>query len=101
MASNQFAVNPEGVKALKDLSSSINEGKDTIKQETEHMSQVADQYAGTLGPHRSELSSALDGIKGAFWGCVEPVNEISEKLNRLAERYQGIIDKNPFGSMGN
>ena len=98
---NIFAVNDEGVRALNDLASSINEGKDTIKQETGRMEQVADQYAETLGPHHSELRGVLTAIRGALVDCIQPVEEISEKLTRLAGRYQAIIDKNPFGGLGN
>ena len=65
------------------------------------MRQVADDYSDTLGPHQSELSSALDGIAGAIKRCIEPANNIASMLQEVAEGYQEVIDANPFSSMTN
>ena len=93
--------NSEGVKALQDYSKKITDAVDKIISESDKMTGITDQYSGKIGPHASQIKSALDTIKGAVLRGVEPANTISEKLDEVAEAYQEIIDENYYGGVGN
>ena len=97
----KYACSEEGVEQLKAAATKILEGAETIKNETNTMRAVADEYSNTLGPHRSQLSSALDGIAGAVSRCLEPANNVAEKLQSVATKYEGVIANSPFGTGGN
>ena len=97
----RYACSNDGVEELKKTAESVREAAEEIRNETNTMRSVADQYGDTLGPHKSELSSALDGIAGAMARCIEPTNAVAEKLMSVAKKYEGIISRNPFGSAGN
>ncbi len=97
----KYACSDEGVAALKDCAARILDGAEGLKAETSAMRSVGDEYSDTLGPHLSELNSALDGIQGALARCIEPANNIADLLNEVAEGYQDVIDTNPFGTGGN
>ena len=97
----KYACSEEGVDQLKTAATKILEGAETIKNETSTMRAVADEYTNVLGPHRAQLSSALDGIAGAVARCLEPAHNVADKLNTVATRYEGVISNNPFGAGGN
>ncbi len=96
-----IAVNPEGVKALKDYSARIAEGVESIKSETDKMASITDQYSGKIGPHADQIKNALETIKGAVLQGTVPALEISEKLNQVADAYQQVIDTSYYGGLGN
>ena len=96
-----FQVNTESVQALKEYAQKINEGVDDIKTETDRMASITDQYQGKIGPHASDIKSALDTIKGAVLRGTVPANEIADKLEDLAAGYQDVIDSNYYGNSGN
>lgn len=96
-----FSVNPESVQALKNYATKIEEGAEQIKNETDTMSNITDQYSGKIGPHADQIKSALDTIKGAVLQGMVPAHEISEKLNDVADAYQEVIDQNYYGGTGN
>ena len=97
----KYACSDEGVQALNDCASRISEGGELIRSETNTMRSVADEYAGTIGPHQEQLKAALDEIAGAVNQCIEPANNIAEMLQEVADGYQEVIDSNPFGAGGN
>ena len=97
----KYAVSEEGVQALKLVALKVIEGTEEIKEETVRMTQIADQYRDTLGPHRDELENVLMEIKGAFWNGVMPAHDIADRLNEVAEGYQDVIGTNRFRSSGN
>ena len=97
----RYACSNEGVDELKKAAAGIREAAEDIKNKTNTMRSVADQYSDTLGPHKTELSSALDGIAGAMARCIEPTHAVAEKLLSVAQKYDAVISRNPFGSAGN
>ena len=96
-----YSVNPESVNALKAYATKITEAVTEIKNETSQMASVADDNAQRIGPHASDIKSALDTIKTAVFASIEPANEISEKLNEVADGYQEVIDATYYGGSGN
>lgn len=95
-----IAVNSESVRSLREYSNKINESVEEIKNSTNTMENVTDQYSGRLGPHADQIKQALLEIKSAVWQGVVPANEISEKLVDVADAYQEIIDTNYYGGSG-
>ncbi|MCR4588334.1 MAG: WXG100 family type VII secretion target [Lachnospiraceae bacterium] len=97
----KYACSPEGVLALNNAASRIIASSEELSAETSTMRSVADEYGDTLGPHKTELNSALDGIAGALARCIEPANNVSEMLREVADGYEEVIGQNPYGSLGN
>lgn len=97
----KYAVNPEGVQALRTLSREIVDGAATIKSAADTLSTAADEHDGKLGPHQSSITSILEEIRAAEAAAAEPVESVSEKLNDVAEGYQDAIDNDPYSSVGN
>ncbi len=98
---SRFACSDEGVQEINGCASSIEEGVNTIKSETDTMRQVADEYTNTLGPHHSELVEALEAVGEAVKHCAEPAEGVVEKLEELADSYQDVIDTQRFKQLGN
>ena len=97
----KYACSPDGVQALNDCASRVIEGGETIRDDTNAIRSIADEYPDAIGPHQAELTSALDGIAGAVNKCIEPANHVADILREVAEGYQEVIDENPYGSLGN
>lgn len=95
----RYAVNEEGVQALKNLSNEVLESTESIKSAAQALKGAADDNASALGPHQASISNVLEEIQTAEQAAAEPVQEVSDKLNEVAEKYQGIIDDDPFSGM--
>ncbi|WP_024866377.1 hypothetical protein [Butyrivibrio sp. FCS014] len=98
---SKYACSPEGVEQLKAAAGKIKQGADEIKTQTTTMRSIASGYSDTLGPHRTELEEALDEIAGAVAQCIEPAENVCQKLNSVAQKYEGIIGKKRFQRQGN
>lgn len=97
----KYACSDEGVEELNKAAASVLEGAENISNETTTMRTVADEYGTTLGPHKTQLSSALDAIAGAVVRCIEPANNVAEALRGVAKDYEEVIADDPFSSAGN
>lgn len=97
----KYACSPEGVEQLKGAAAKIKQGADDIKTQTTTMRSIASGYSDTLGPHRADLEQALDEIAGAVAQCIEPAENVCQKLNTVAQDYEGIIGKKRFQRSGN
>lgn len=97
----KYAVNPEGVQALRTLSRQIVEGAETINSAADALSTAADEHSDALGPHQSSIAGILEEIRAAEAAAAEPVESVSEKLNDVAEGYQEVIDNDRYSGVGN
>lgn len=95
----KYAVNDEGVRALKEMSQKIIECAESIKNSADELSSVADENSAVLGPHQESISSILQEIREAEQISAEPIAVISETLKNISEKYQAIIDDDPFAVM--
>ena len=96
---SKYAVNEEGVKALKSKATAITDCAGNIKSAADALRGAADSNSSALGPHQESISSILEEIQAAEHASAEPVEAVSQKLNKVAEKYQAIIDDDPFSQM--
>ncbi len=96
-----YSVNPESVKALQSYSAKITEAVAEIKNATTQMAGIVSENSQRIGPHADKIKAALESIKGAVLESVEPADEISEKLNDIADGYQEVIDATYYSRSGN
>lgn len=98
----KYAVNEEGVSALRTAASEITEAVDQLKNLTSGIQNTADENPDGLGPHKASLVSALENIKEQLNRASEPADSVAETLEEVAEGYQEIIDNDRFaGAAGN
>ncbi|MCR5157209.1 MAG: hypothetical protein K6C96_11070 [Butyrivibrio sp.] len=97
----KYACSDEGVEQLKAAAGKIKQGADDIRTQTTTMRSIADGYGDTLGPHKADLEAALDDIAGAVAKCIEPADNVCQKLLGVAQKYEGIIGKKRFQRQGN
>jgi len=95
---SKYAVNEEGVQALKSMASDIVDAVEQLLNIANSIESVADEYVDTLGPHHASLVSAITQIKEAQKQAVQPAAELSESLNDVADAYQDIIDNDKVSS---
>ncbi len=94
-----YAVNNEGVTALKTMSSAIFSSKDLLNTLSMAVAAQADEHADALGPHISSLNDALDDLGTIVKEASSPIDEISNLLNEIADEYQEIINNNRFSGI--
>ena len=95
-----IACSPEGVEELRKTASRIIQDVEDIKTETTTMKGVAEEHSGKMGPHEDALNSALEDIASAVDQSTSPAAEVSNKLNRVATRYEGVIAKKRYQTKG-
>lgn len=93
----KYAVNEEGVAAMRDAAALIVEIIDDFKAATDNVKSASDDYSDTLGPHVNELNEALDSISNSIMKSAEPTNNIAQTLRSVAEAYEEIISESLFG----
>ena len=97
----KYAVNEEGVMALKTMSAAIFSSAEQIRGLTGALKTCADEHQDTLGPHKSSIDEVIEEINSVTNQATDPINNIAETLNDIADSYQGIIGNDGIrGSSG-
>ena len=89
---SKYAVNEEGLQALKSMSVKLVEAVGEIYNLVDSLENQSEEFNDTLGPHKYSLISAITNIKKAQHDSVQYVLGLSGSLNDIAEAYQDIID---------
>lgn len=92
----KYAVSNEGVQELNKMAGSVSEAIQQLDALNQKMVGVAEEYSGTIGPHQSELTDALQEIANSVKQASEPANNVSTVLTSVAQKYEAIIAKQPF-----
>lgn len=97
----KYKCDEEGVQALNKLSQTVLDEVDEIKSSTDAMTDTAEEYRDTLGPHQKSLLEALEAIKEAINDGTEPATAVAEAASDVARGYEEIISDDPFSGLGN
>lgn len=92
----KHACNSEGVKILNGMSTSLKNALEEIANANTAVRKVADENRNSLGPHVESFNNALSDIEAALKAASVPANEVANKLKSVADKYQDIIDDDPF-----
>lgn len=93
-----FQPNPEGIEALRNLSSGLEENLDRIKSAADSLRSSVDGQAG-LGPHTDSISDIIDSINTAILHAQDPVHDLCSRVNEVADAYQDVVDNDPFSGI--
>lgn len=96
----KYAVNEEGIQAMKTMASAITEAIEEVQTLTTNVQSAADEHNDTLGPHKASLDSAIEDINESLKQASEPANSAAEKLTEVAEAYQEIIGNDRIKGLG-
>lgn len=95
-----YAVNEEGVSALRKVAGSTEEAiGNIIEAETKLQSHMS-EYEDVLGPHYASLVSALESLLLELKAAIEPVRTIGEKLREVSDAYEEIIGNDRLNTDG-
>ena len=94
---SKYAVNNEGIEAMRKVASSVIEAVEQIGLCTSSLRSTAAEYQETLGPHARSLSASLNEISEEVKLVSQPVQIVSEMLNDVADGYEDVIGKDKFG----
>ena len=94
----KYAVNEEGVQALKGVTQKLEESVILISNAASSLGSVAEEHLNALGPHHATIVQVLEDIRKIAEAASEPIENISELLNDVAEAYQEVIDNDRFNS---
>ena len=93
----RYYCNEEGVRLLRKMSSIIKTAIDDINNSTDSVRGVANDNSDALGPHVNSLQEALDDIKTSVQRSTSPASDVATRLSNVADKYQSVIDDDPFG----
>jgi len=97
----KYAVNEEGIRALRDAAQKLEDSIERITLAASSLDSAAEENDDTLGPHQATILRILENIREIEEAAAEPVESISEVLNDVAEAYQDVIDIDRFRVGGN
>lgn len=101
MKGNIYAVNQEGIMALKTMSAAIISSCESIEQDAASLLRAAQDRENTLGPHYKDIEEVVKTIQSAVNDAKEPATGISQRLNKVAEGYANIIANSKIKNAGN
>lgn len=95
----KYAVNEQGVAALKRMATVLSNVGEHICDAIGIVKDVADEHDGMLGPHKSSLDDVIENIQITLQKSTTSMEAMSELLEEIAEGYQEIIDDNAFAGL--
>ena len=88
-----FALNTEGIAAIKSLVTTLTEGSGNITNEAHALQRALDANRSNLSSqHSNDIENLVGGMQSLIYQANTPISELSGKLTNLASRYQEIID---------
>ncbi len=96
----QYAVNEQGVQALRNLSKELTDAVEQIETLTNNLASTADEYNDTLGPHKASLDEVLEEIREAEKSATDPAKSVAETLDEIADDYEEIIENDGIKNSG-
>lgn len=97
----KYAVNEEGIAALRTVGKKALEAISSIYNGSIAVISLSEDQGDLLGPHKGSLLSAVKEILTALKVAAEPVNDIADTLNDVAEAYEEILSNDVIGASGN
>lgn len=97
MAGIQLMANEQGVAIMNSLADAVDEGSDSIVEQTDRLLEDVEQYRA-LGPHKNSIKSIIVRIQEETKNSSAPARVVAEKLRQKAREYQEWIDDDLFGS---
>jgi len=94
----EYAVNDDGVAALKQLSSRLLDNTANIENATNALEAALGQNTIGLGPHASSIKKVVDDVNTEQKEACKPILELSDKALGLANEYQEFIDTDRFAN---
>ena len=95
-----YAVNEEGVVALKALAGRLQESIASISRASDALESAMEANRQGLGPHAASVASLIADTRQAHQDACSPILELSGKVGDLANDYQEFIDMNRFAGGG-
>ena len=92
----KYAVNSEGVEAMKSTATSVSSSLEEIEGLTGRLRSSASEHSDSIGPHQASLEEALEQIDQSVRTASEPANGVAERLNEIALAYEEIISNDLF-----
>lgn len=83
---------------LRDEIDEIDNCVSIIRAETDSLSDCVNDYSDTLGPHKSSLNSSLGEIQAAIKLLTDSAQEIGTILADVADKYNAIMNDDPFAN---
>jgi methyl-accepting chemotaxis protein len=98
----KFAINEEGVAALKQLSADLTENIEKIVKATSGLENTCESCRSDLGPHVESLSEVIEEVREISSRAADPIESLSEKALEYAQDFEEIIANDRFkGISGN
>ena len=85
----KYAVSDEGVQALHGMAQAITSAKEEISSHAQQLKAAGDGQ--DLGPHADSIVAAAEAIEDAINGAADPIEEIAEILDDVADGYEEVI----------
>lgn len=100
MAGIILKADEEGIAILNGMTDGIDEGADSIVEQTDALLDNVTQYPA-LGPHIESIKRLVTLIQSETKSASTPARVVAEKLRKKAKDYQDWIDDDLFGDSGN
>lgn len=90
----KYAVSEEGVSTLRKLSQAILIAKDAIRMDAKQLKTAGEGQ--DLGPHANTIIATAELIEDAINVAADPIEEIAEILDDVADGYEEVIGNDRF-----
>jgi hypothetical protein len=97
----EYAVNDEGITALRALSACLEDNAKSIGNATVVLEDALTSNMHGLGAHSLSISKLINEVKYAHQDACSPIIDLSEKASILADEYQAFIDSDRFVGINN
>lgn len=100
MAGIILKADEDGIAILNSIADGIDEGADSIVEQTDALLDDVTQYPA-LGPHIESIKRLVALIQDETKNAATPARVVAERLRKKAKEYRDWIDDDLFGGSGN
>lgn len=90
-----FQVNEEAVSVMRDLARKIPNSVEGLLAANQEVMRCYEEVKETVGPHTAEIEQIVQKINGLIKQSSANINEVPQRLEKLASRCEEIIRNRP------
>lgn len=88
----KYGINPEGVESLRQLATDMSTINDDIEENGRTLKTTVSGIGDGLGIYEDEIFDLVTNVNSAQEKGRESVNQLTQKVNRLATEIEGLVN---------
>lgn len=97
----KYDISQRGVEMLRGVATAANNAIGELTEAANTLESSVSGLTSELGPHADTIAAIVEDIRNEIKKAQEPINDMVDVLNEVADDYEDMIAHDPHAQSGN